>query len=844
MANPEFNWEQLRKSLQFYEKERLRYFPIIWGQKNGPVEWKPLQNRAPTFDELAEWFQENKPTNVAVICGGASNGLVVLCFNDPEGAGLFFGQKLWEKLLSTTFVVKTPRGPHVYLRSSTLIPSRIIGKDDNKSWLEIRADGNYIAAPPSLHPSGIIYEAIGVEEIAKPKNLPDFIEQRLAELGLKARLSEKAPEKTTQLEEYLQEKQSAKFNKIAVNKLLENCAFIQYCRDNAATLTEPYWWAMVHNLAIFGQVGEETVHELSEPHRKYTKEETNQKIKEAHKQRGQGKSPHLCENIGFTCPEDCQAKKLGAKSPAGLGYKLARAAGLPIIITSSRFLREKTMDTIAAVEQANKPPQIFKRGGYLARVNQDESGSPYIETLTESACRGFIDRSASFVRISDTGAMIPLPAPPLDVVRDYMNLPDLNLPPLIGVTETPVIRSDGSILSKPGYDEATCLYYQPPPGFVMPDVPEEPNEQQLSEAITLIQEPVLNFPFDSLASRTNAIAVMLTPVYRPMINGLVPLCLIDKPQPGTGAGLLSDVISIITTGRPAIMMAPPKSDEECEKRLGSILLSGQAVITIDNVEGRLYFPSLAMLLTADTFLTRILGQSKMVRLPNRCTYIVTGNNVTLAGDMPRRCYLCRMDARMARPWMRDPKSFKYKNLINWTKENRGQLLAAILTIARAWIVGGKTIPKGLPTVGSFEGWGNTMGGILSYAGFPDFLGNLDFMYSQSDSEIPQWENFLSAWQELLGGGALTTATIIQNINEHDVLSGALPDTINRDPKKVNRSLGTALAKRNGVRYPNGLMISKSKNTVHHAVAWQVETYQEKGEGELGESEKPDIDMEV
>ena len=294
----------------------------------------------------------------------------------------------------------------------------------------------------------------------------------------------------------------------------------------------------------------------------------------------------------------------------------------------------------------------------------------------------------------------------------------------------------------------------------MPAVPDNPSQKQLETAVALIQEPIIDFPFDSEASRANALAVMMTPIYRPMIAGPVPLCLIDKPQPGTGAGLLADVIAIIATGRPAAMMAPPKNDEECEKRLTSILRHGRAVITIDNMDGYLYFASLAMILTATTVQTRILGQSEELLLPNRATYIVTGNNVRLAGDLPRRCYLSRMDAREARPWMRDPKSFKYQHLIQWVKENRGELLAAILTMARAWIAAGKPTPSGLPPLGGFEDWTNTVGGVLTHAVLADFLGNLDFMYSQSDMETTQWENFFAAWQEILGEDAVTVAHFV------------------------------------------------------------------------------------
>jgi len=205
----------------------------------------------------------------------------------------------------------------------------------------------------------------------------------------------------------------------------------------------------------------------------------------------------------------------------------------------------------------------------------------------------------------------------------------------------------------------------------------------------------------------------------------------------------------------------------------------------------------------------------------------------LAGDLPRRCYLCRMDAREARPWLRDPKSFKYQHLIKWVKEHRGELLAAILTMARAWIQAGKLMPKGLPTLGSFEDWTNVAGGILAYAGFTGFLTNLDYIYSQSDVEGAQWQNFLAAWEELFGEDVVTVAKVTKVLSENEDFAGALPDAIDRDSKKINRSLAQALSKRTEVRYPNGLMVTRSNKVVHHAVAWQVTNYRQRSKkGEL------------
>jgi len=318
----------LRKALQFYEREKLRYFPLVWGEKRPAIrEWKPLQARAATHEEIAGWFNEASPANTGIICGKASGGLVALCFNHTSGAVEFFGQGLWEKLLQTTYIVQTPRGVHVYLRSETPLPSQFVAKEDNLTWLEIRANGNYIVAPPSLHPSGILYRAIGVEAIAVPRNLPAYIEKRLSALGLKsARMAQEAPRDRAETEEVPGGEQSDEFCQAAIEKLLRNCSFIQFCRDNATTLTEPYWWGMIHNLSIFGQLGREKIHELSRPYPGYTESETNQKIEEAQKAAHGGVGPHTCTHIehelGFACPAGCLTKKMGIRSPAGMAFRL------------------------------------------------------------------------------------------------------------------------------------------------------------------------------------------------------------------------------------------------------------------------------------------------------------------------------------------------------------------------------------------------------------------------------------------------------------------------------------------------------------------------------------------
>ncbi|MBA7578433.1 hypothetical protein ES708_20295 [subsurface metagenome] len=117
--------------------------------------------------------------------------MVVEGDNRVDGAREFFGDERWQKLPQSTFITKSIRGHHVWLRSDTPIKSQKVPKGKNESWLEIRSGGNFTVAPPSLHPDGVLYQAVGVNRIHKPDDLAGFIVRRLVELGLREPLQPK-----------------------------------------------------------------------------------------------------------------------------------------------------------------------------------------------------------------------------------------------------------------------------------------------------------------------------------------------------------------------------------------------------------------------------------------------------------------------------------------------------------------------------------------------------------------------------------------------------------------------------------------------------------------------------
>jgi hypothetical protein len=237
-------------------------------------------------------------------------------------------------------------------------------------------------------------------------------------------------------------------------------------------------------------------------------------------------------------------------------------------------------------------------------------------------------------------------------------------------------------------------------------------------------------------------------------------------------------------------------------------------------------------LTATVFAARILGSNEVKDFPNLAMWMTTGNNVALGGDLPRRAYLVHIDAGVARPWLRDTLQFKHPELEKWVMDNRGRVLAAILTVARAWIVAGRPIPADMPRLGGYESWVRVVGGILAYVGIPGFLGNLTEMYERNDSETPAWSAFVAAWYERFHDKDMTGADLLKAIAVSEDFESTLPiDPPHRDKKSgsvddggFTRKLGKALAARKGRIYPGGdggdyrLLAGKTKQ---RAQLWKV-----------------------
>jgi len=433
---------------------------------------------------------------------------------------------------------------------------------------------------------------------------------------------------------------------------------------------------------------------------------------------------------------------------------------------------------------SNAPPWLYRCGGGPSWVERDNDGRPVPLPMTEDRLRHVLAQLVNWRKRAPSGDLVPAYPPPV-LLKNILATPDPALPVLAGIVTAPVFGNDGTLITEPGYHPATRLLYEPTQNFILPPIPDDPTPEQIAAARSLLLDDLLGeFPFVGEAERAHALALLLLPFIRPMISGPTPLHMIEKPAPGTGATLMVDVISIIATGAGASVMVEGRDEDEWRKRLTAKLREIPPIVLIDNLRRRLDASSVAAALTAPYWEDRVLGKSEMTRFPIRCVWIATGNNPQFSNEIARRMVRIRLDPHEDQPWLRE--GFRRPNLLAWVWQSRARLVAACLTLGRAWIAAG--MPRHKKTVGSFEGWAEAMGGILQVAGVPGFLGNLKEMYERADAEGTVWRTFVAQWWERFGTAEVGVADLFEL-----ALQTELP-LARGDERAKRTSLGQALVR--------------------------------------------------
>ncbi|MBI5545156.1 MAG: hypothetical protein HY901_14800, partial [Deltaproteobacteria bacterium] len=495
-----------------------------------------------------------------------------------------------------------------------------------------------------------------------------------------------------------------------------------------------------------------------------------------------------CDKVAALSGVSLPAAKAEPPKPGSSG---GGSDARPEIQTNNRQLRDVISDAWKAVKGANKRPTLFLRSGTLARLARADDGLR-IETMDEPATYGYLARIADWMKVTEDA--VTNVSPVRDVARDMLAYPHSGLPALEAVVAAPVFDREGALVMARGYHAGARLWYEPE-GFTVAPVPERPSEADVVAARTLLLDDLLvDFPFAADSDRAHALGALILPFVRRMVAGCTPIHLVEAPTPGSGKGLLGDLVSLISIGRVCEPTTFTADEDEARKKITSILLKAQPVILLDNIRNGLDSAQLASALTAETWSDRILGQTRMIDLPNRATWIVTANNPHLSLEIARRCVRIRLDAKTDRPWARS--GFKHSPLRDWARANRSNLVHALLTLIRAWIAAGR--PSGRRSLGSFESWAGVVGGLLDVAGVQGFLGNTEQLYEAADAEGQEWREFVTAWWDKHGEVWVSATDLLTLAVERDLLGAAIGDKSSRSQKiRLGKALSAARDRRFG-----------------------------------------------
>ncbi len=168
-----------------------------------------------------------------------------------------------------------------------------------------------------------------------------------------------------------------------IQPIEDQCAFIRHCHENAETLSEPYWFAMMSNLSLC-QDGERLAHEWSSPYPNYNPDETRRKYEKA----VESNMPHTCEYIyetlGFAGCETC-AHRGKITSPIQLGS---------IQPGQNYFVRDGGIWFVAGDD---KPDQMLTN--FTARISKNQMLDDGAETQCRYEVTAVVDGKSRVIQV-------------------------------------------------------------------------------------------------------------------------------------------------------------------------------------------------------------------------------------------------------------------------------------------------------------------------------------------------------------------------------------------------------------------------------------------------------------
>lgn len=714
-------------------------------------------------DQVAVWWSKWPTANVG-IATGANSGLLVIDIDGEEGELALAELVAKNGPLPLVPEVTTGRGRHLYFS----FDERVKNSAKKLPKIDTRSTGGYVVAPPSIHPDGGLYTwAKGAsprerQVVAAPEWLLELFMARKPSPAepapfrppvIASREDLDATERRyrawamhaieNEARELSREREGARGS--ALNRSAYKLG--GYLGSNAVDAREITSF-LVDASTANGLVAKDGIDVVRATIRRGLEAGAKAprampQLEERADSYTRAPAPPLREaRASHDMPAD--PGDGGAPPPTDDDFQAPRGGGgddLPIIFDT---YDENEMARLADKYLA-PDPELYQRGGSLVQVLVDDSpaagivrshAQPKIAPVREPWLRALTTRRVRWMRREEgkNGAFEEkrIKPPPHAVAAIATRGHWTHIRRLEGVSTTPLFTHDGSVLTTPGYDPKTGVLFAPHEAFE--PVPRTPTRQDVEDAIESLRYVVSDFPFEEPVHEATFFAALLTPLARYAFRGPSPLFLIDATTRATGKGLLAKVIGLISIGSAPTLIVPTRDEAEERKRITTIAMDAEQLVSVDNIEGRWGSPTMCIALTSDEWGDRVLGGQASYKGPLLTTWLGTGNNVTLAGDMVRRVAHIRLVTREERPESRD--GFAIPNLETYVRAHRPRLVRHALTILRGWHAAGRP-PAKIPNWGSYEGWSAVVRQAIVWAGLKDPVEGQRALREASDTDTDQ-----------------------------------------------------------------------------------------------------------